>query len=163
MQKSLTLPKFCEFLRNSDIWGLRIGTIRRVMKSNNFYLQEGPRLVCQRRSEVVYFSGILEAILKRLKIVFYLSSCLVHKSKLVRYCAQARATRKCFHRIIHCSHGFLRKKAARVARKMFQYVIICTKCYIFLMKFLREGLLKMIQATRNCQLVRLSENFSKPS
>ena len=31
--------------------------------------QERPELVCQRRSEVVDFSGVLEAILKRLKIV----------------------------------------------------------------------------------------------
>ena len=58
------------------------------------YVKEVPELVCLRRSEVVYVSGILEAILKWLKIVVYLSSCLVDKSKLVRYSPQARAARK---------------------------------------------------------------------
>ena len=55
--------------------------------------QERPELVCQRMSEEVDFSGVLEAILNRLEIVVYLSSCLVVKSKLVRYCPQARAQR----------------------------------------------------------------------
>ena len=37
------------------------------------HLQEVPELVCQGRSEAVDFSVALEAILKRLKIVVYLS------------------------------------------------------------------------------------------
>ena len=58
------------------------------------HLQEVPELVCQGRSEAVDFSVALEAILKRLKIVVYLSSCQGDKSKLVRYSPQARAARK---------------------------------------------------------------------
>ena len=84
------------------------------------YLQEGPELVCQRWSEVVDFSGVLEAILKRLEIVVYLSTCPVDKSKLVRYCPQARAAGKMYQYITHFSYGFLKKKAARAARNIFK-------------------------------------------
>ena len=70
--------------------------------------QERPELVCQRMSEEVDFSGVLEAILKRLEIVVYLSTYLVDKSNLVRYCPQARAARKLFQYESHFSDGFLR-------------------------------------------------------
>ena len=59
-------------------------------------IQGRPELVCQRRSEEVDFSGVLEAILTRLEIVVYLSTCLVDNSNLVRPCPQARAARKRF-------------------------------------------------------------------
>lgn len=67
------------------------------------YVKEVPELVCLRRSEVVYVSGILEAILKWLKIVAYLSTCPADTSKLVRYCAQEHAARKISQCIAHVS------------------------------------------------------------
>ena len=85
------------------------------------YLQGLPELVCQRRSEVVAFSGVLEAILKRLKLVVYLSSCLVDKSKLVRYCPEARAASNCFSIYTAHFYGFVQIKSAPAARKFFQY------------------------------------------
>ena len=72
--------------------------------------EDRPGLVCQRRSEVVDFSGVLEAILKRLEIVVYLSTCLVDKSNLVRYWPQARAARKLFQYITDFLMDSLRRR-----------------------------------------------------
>ena len=71
---------------------------REVCETPKRYVQDRPELVCQRRSEVVDFSGVLEAILKRLEIVVHLSTCLVSRQvKIGPILPQARAAQNCFH------------------------------------------------------------------
>ena len=47
------------------------------------------------------------------------------------------------------AYEFLKKKAVRAARKMFQYI----NFFMLLMNFLREGLFVMIQAARSAEFV----------
>ena len=105
------------------------------------YIQDRPEPVCQRRSEVVDFSGVLEAILKRLEIVVYLSSRQVKFGPILPPSARSADF---FQRITHFSYESLQKKAARAARKRFVYIY----CLIS-----QEGPFVMIQAARSAEFV----------